>query len=1348
MKGIRRTLALFLVPLLIALLAVPAAAAPAKEKTNEDHAAWFELDPVVATTDAESVTITGKVAGNFDMKVVNGAFVTEFVAKGQFSVTVPLAPGANAIQFSGANGNGRFINHSVTVTRAVTPVLTSLSISVPDNLVADGTSSGVLTVTALDQNGNLMSSFNGQVAVVPNGPGLTVDAPAVNALNGVATFVLRAGTQPGSFSLTVAVPGILLPTNVTVEVKPAPPVLTSMSTELSGKLVADGKSTATLTVKALDQNRAVLTSFNGQVAVVPIGPALTVDVTAVNAVAGVATFVLRAGTVVGNIPVTVALLGVPPQTVMVNVEQAPPEEPEGPFLTNFTTSLSGSLVADGQSTATLTVTALDETGAVMTSYNGSVYVEGYGSMLTVEPWVGIAQNGVATFTLKAGTTPGSVSLRVTIPTLDPVTVPVEIAPRPPVAHHLEVTLDGSLVADGQSMANLYITVVDAEGNPVTEYVEPITVTISDPSIVMAESSVLPADGFALLMLTAGTVPGTATVAVSAPGLLGASTEVTVEAAPPRSLGLRYTLSNELQAYSETEATLTIEVVDTSTGEVVTTYTDPLTVTSSNPDSVTVLTSPVVPVNGVAVATLKSGLSYDAAFVTVSGRPELAAVTVPITPLPPPITSLSTIVGGTLKVGDPTKVILTVMLFNAAGELATYYTDPITVVSSDPSMLVVSEPGVATPVDGIAVFELSAGSRHGFATLIMSAPDMAEPTYKSIYVSQPDLNFELALSGSLQVQSPAVATLTITTLDANRQIYPDFTGPIYVSTSNPNVVQVSNTSVYPTAGTATVDLTSWSVAGTATVTVSAPGAAPATIPVTVAPAPAPTLGLVLAVDGSLQAYSQRLATITATVVDMNTGKPYKGYSQAISFASSNMDAARLTSTSAYPLDGVASMTVMSGTSQAPATITVTASGIPAANVVITPQPPAPARIVLSLDGALVIGGQATAVVTATVLDATGQVAVSYGSPITFGSSNPESVLVAEHTVTPVNGVATVALLPGTVAGSATITVTAPELPAASLTTTAEPPMPPHLGLQLQGSLVANNQSQATLSVTVLNADGAVDRTFASPILFASSNPGAVQVQQSVVTPVNGVATVTLKAGYAAATATITGTAPGLDASTIDVVSAAQVPTHLSLQAEPGHLFIGIGFEGLLILTLKDQEGVDMLGLGNPLEVRLTSSNNYAAHFGNYLSTLDVLMTGPSLAVPLFGGYEPGTAYISGTALNGTVTSDNLAVTADIAPEPASLLVQMQPDVVAGSTQTVSIGILDIFGASMQGDGEATVTVYHPDGMAQSLGTVYITGGTGSLVFETSLPGTYTVVAQGFVYGWDWPLEGQGSFTAIP
>ena len=916
----------------------------------------------------------------------------------------------------------------------------------------------------------------------------------------------------------------------------------------------------------------------------------------------------------------------------------------------------------------------------------------------------------------------------------------------PAPSSLSLSLKGYLVADGESQATVTVAAKDANGRTSTGFHGPVTLESSDTAVVsVSQSTVNAVAGVARFSLLAGNTPGIATLVATTTGVPSATLSVTVAPVPDPGSTLAFDLflSGTLQAHSDLQAELTAKVIDTLTGEVAADFAGEVSFVTSNPDSVLPLADSVLAENGVATVTLASGTSDAPATITVTAS-SIPAASLVVTPLPTELGSTALSLNGTLKVGDPTEASLTVRVLDATGQAVTDYSEPITLTSSDTNVVAVSQPSVA-PERGVAAFTLSAGNSHGTVTLTVSAPGLPDNSM-SVTVAQPDLRLDVSLSGTLQVGSSTAAILTISALNAEDQLYTAFTGPIWVSTSNPNVVQVSSTSVRAVDGIATVELTSWTLADTAEVTVGASGVSAVSIPVTVAPAPALDLGLALVVEGSLEAYSQSQATVMASVIDLNTGNVYGKYADAIAFSSSNPNSARLLSNSVIPINGVATAAAISGTSHSPATITVTAPGIPSSSVTITPFPPGPARITLVVDGALVVGGQSEATVTATILDAAGQIAKNFTDPIDFTSSNPDAVRVTNDYVFPENGVATATLAPGTVAGTATITASAPGLPAATMVVTAEAAMAPHLNLRLNGELVANNQSTATLTVTVLDAQGDVDRGFANPITFASSNPEAVQVVSGTVVPSNGVATVLLKAGSVASPAEITGTAQSLEPSAITVTPAAQVPSHLTIIADPTFLYLGGNYKGVLHLALKDQTGTAMLQVSEALQIQLTSSNEYVAHFGDLQGALAVAMTTPTLGVTLFGGIEPGETMITGSAANANITTDSVSVRGDFVPSPDSLLVETAQVVVAGSSQIATIRILDAYGNPMSdptASARVRVTRRNPNGTTEILGTIDVENGYGTLQLTSTVPGEYRLTAQS-VGGW--PLSpGETTYT---
>lgn len=719
--------------------------------------------------------------------------------------------------------------------------------------------------------------------------------------------------------------------------------------------------------------------------------------------------------------------------------------------------------------------------------------------------------------------------------------------------------------------------------------------------------------------------------------------------------------------------------------------------------------------------------------------------------PQPQLFLSARVNGTLQSDGQSQAQLEVTVAKSTGGVADTYTSPISVSSSDPNSLVVVESPV-TPSGGVAYFPLRAGTAYGWVSLTITAPGLTSTTLPVQVEQAPptDLHLSLSLTGSLQVGSLDQATLTIAVLDPANQPFAGFHDPITLETSDPDIVQVPVRTVFAVGGVATSSLTAGTLPGAATVTVRGPGLTPATISVTVSPAPAPVLTLTWSSVGSLRAYSQSQMMVTMQVVNAATGAPVTSFTDPITVTSSDPAAARVLMSPAVPVNGAATTYLASGTSSAPATITLTAPGLTGVSFTVTPKPPAPSSLALGLEGVLVAGSPSLATLTVTVLDAGGQPVPAYNQPIGFTSSDTNVLVVTASPVTPSNGVASTVLAAGTTAGTAIVTVTAPGLSPVNLAVTVEPPMPPHLSMVVIGSLVANNQSLATLNITVVDENGTIARTFAEPLHFASSAPEAVQVVTPVVVPANGVATVTLKSGSAAMPATITGTATGLQDSAIVVTPAAQVPTHLTLTADPLNLGMGSSSVGKLYLGLKDQTGIAMLQLASPLQLRLTSSNAGAVHFGGGQSTLDVTMTSTTALVALYGGTGVGSSNISGMALGGGLSSDTVTVNSIETGVPYQFAIDSISGARVGQAQVVTVRLLDVFGFQVSdgfGTADSTVSVRNPDGSTTVLGTVSMVNGYGTLTFTPTMAGQYSLTAEGS--WWGYPLVPGGTgFTVAP
>lgn len=232
-------------------------------------------------------------------------------------------------------------------------------------------------------------------------------------------------------------------------------------------------------------------------AVIP-GADVTYQTSSSHAIVGNGTFIAEAP---GNYTVTVATAnGVSGSTVVAVYGSA----------VSLQMSLSGSLVADGQGTAAITVQAVDVNGNVDRSASGSVAlfytnVGGASSILNsqdgaytpkslstaiTDGTTAIMTDGVATFTLRAGTIPGGIdsleagefnsSTQVAISS--PSAATLSMTSSKAVATSISVVAPSTLATNSSSQsAKLSIQVLDQAGYAMVSGAYAIAVTLSGPA---------------------------------------------------------------------------------------------------------------------------------------------------------------------------------------------------------------------------------------------------------------------------------------------------------------------------------------------------------------------------------------------------------------------------------------------------------------------------------------------------------------------------------------------------------------------------------------------------------------------------------------------------------------------------------------------------------------------------------------------------------------------------------------------------------------------------------------------------------------------------------------------------
>lgn len=119
-------------------------------KHHDSEPPTVTLAPLPSNTSSSSITISGKVSGDFD-KVYVGSDLVTVGADGSFAAVVNLNPGANEIEISARDLAGNVATEKVTVTRG-SGVASKIVVTLPDRNVKAG-SAVDLDVRILDDAG-------------------------------------------------------------------------------------------------------------------------------------------------------------------------------------------------------------------------------------------------------------------------------------------------------------------------------------------------------------------------------------------------------------------------------------------------------------------------------------------------------------------------------------------------------------------------------------------------------------------------------------------------------------------------------------------------------------------------------------------------------------------------------------------------------------------------------------------------------------------------------------------------------------------------------------------------------------------------------------------------------------------------------------------------------------------------------------------------------------------------------------------------------------------------------------------------------------------------------------------
>ncbi len=1126
------------------------------------------------------------------------------------------------------------------------------------------------TVTALDQFNNPAGAYDGTVHFTSSDGAAVLPADVALANGGgifSATFK-TAGSQ--TLTATDTTVGSITGTSNTVAVSAAAATHFTVSAPSS----ATAGSAFNFTVTALDPFNNTADGYTGAVhfsgsdgaAVLPSNSTLTNGVGTFSATlktAGTQTLTAT-DTTVGSITGT-------SNTITVSAAAA------------SHVAVSGPASATAGSAFSLTVTALDPFNNTATVYGGTVHFTSSDGQ-AVLPADSTLTNGVRSFsaTLK---TAGNQSLTATDTVTSSITgTSTTIAVSPAAATHFTLIGPGS-AAPGIPF-NFTVTAQDPFNNTATGYGGAVHFTSSDIAAVLPADSTLTngAGTFAATLVTLGdqTLTATDTVASS---ITGTSNAITVNATAATHFFV--VGPSSATAGSAFNFTVTAQTVSNTTA---TGYTGTVHFTST--DGQALLPADATLTNGVGTfsVTLKTAgnqtlTATDTASSSITGTSNTitvsAAVATHFTVSTPASATAGSAFSFTATAQDP---------FN---NTATGYSGTVHFTSSDGQAVM---PTDSTLTNGVGTFSATlktAGSQSVTAT--DTATSSITGTSNAIAVSA-------AAATHFTVSAPGSATaggafnFTVRGQDPFNNTATGYGGVVHFTSSDGQAVLPADSTLTNGSGTFSATLKTagnQTLTATDTVTSSISGTSN-----TIAVSAVAATHFTVSAPSSAAAGGAFNFTVTAQDPFNNTATSYTG---TVTFSSSDGQAT-------LPADGALSNGVgtfsatlrTAGGQTLTATDTVTSSITGTSNSVAV-SAAAATQFIVSAPASATAGAAFSFTVTAE--DAFNNTATSYTGTVHFTSSDGQSLLPADSSLT--NGVGTFSATLKT-AGSQTLTGT--DTANSSITGTSNAvsvsaAAATHFTVSAPSSATAG--SAFNFTVTALDQFNNIDAGYTGAVHFTSSDGQSVLPADSSLTNGVGTFSATLKtAGSQTLTGTDTATSSITGTSNAIAVSAAAA-THFTVSA-PASATAGTAFS----FTVTALDPFNNTATGYTGTAHFTSSG------GQAVLPADSTLTngaGTFSATLQTAGNQTITATDTLTS-SITGTSNSINVSGTVGHPPITLTGQA----VSGFELTALTNVLFAQftqGSNAQGPGAFSATIGWGDGTT--------TAGT---VLQSSPGGAYTVL----------------------
>jgi len=752
--------------------------------------------------------------------------------------------------------------------------------------------------------------------------------------------------------------------------------------------------------------------------------------------------------------------------------------------TKFTVVAAATSVADAN--LSVTVTAVDGTGATDASYVGSV------TLTTTDPnksGLPVAANlvaGVHVFTVKLETG-GSQKITATAAGLTGTSGAIAVTPG--AAATLKVSVPAVSVV-GQSVS-AKVSALDAGGNVATGYVGTVYFTSSDTAaslpddytFVAGDKGVHTFTTVALMTAATSTVSATDTVTGTITGTSG-NDVVTAGTVTHFSV----TVPATAQAGVAVNATVTAL---NASNALVPGYVGTVHITSSDTKATLPADAALVAGVGVFSVTLKT-----AGDKTISAKAVLAAYTGSgkVTVLPDATASFGVTVPATSTIGQAVDVKVSAL--DAGGNVDPTFTGPVTFTSSDGAAVLPAVYTFVSADNGVHTFKVTLLTAQ---TSTVTATDGGVTGTSGNDVVATGAVTHFGVTGPATNAADATLTVIVTALNAYNVKVATNTDTVHFTTSDANATKpaVIPADTALVAGTKTFAAVVLETLGSQTITaqdVTTASVKSGTVKIAVTPGPAATLKVTAATSTTA---GQKLPTVKVTALDAG-GNTATGYGGIATFTSTDGAAvlpANYTfvagDNGVHVFSGVRLLTVGSKTVTATDTVTGSITGTSAA-VTVNAGTATHFKVVLAT-ATEVADVAKTATVTA--LNAFDGVVTNYAGIVHFTSSDKDAfkavTLPADYTF--VSGDAGVKVFAAGVklegAGRQSVTVT--DTAKASVKGTGRITVLADVAKTLKVTMPKYTVSGAWTSVTVtaLDVGGNVDTTYTGIVHFTLGGAGA-------------------------------------------------------------------------------------------------------------------------------------------------------------------------------------------------------------------------------------------------------------------